>query len=68
VLGTEQETIEKTIIGKRVVAVAWVPVPNVDGLFVLGSIKLEGGAKLEFQGCDGDAVFARLTEGDHADG
>jgi len=64
---SEQETIEKQIIGKRVVAVAWVPVPDVDGLFVLGSIKLEGGAILEFRGSYYDTVYARIKETDHAD-
>jgi hypothetical protein len=64
-----QETIEKRIIGKRVVAIAWVPISGLDGLFVLGSVTLEGGARLEFgyeldQDC---AVLARLTEDDHAD-
>ena len=64
---TTQETIEKTLIGKRVVAFAWVPVLYVDGLFILDSITLEGGIMLQFQGSDGYDVFVRLTEGDHAD-
>jgi len=65
---TTQQEIEKTIIGKRVVAVAWVPVPDVDGLFILGSIRLEGGVKLEFWSSDyDDTVYVRLRESDHAD-
>jgi hypothetical protein len=54
-----QETIEKRIIGKRVVAIAWVPVLDKDE-FAVSSITLEGGITLKFQGRDGDAVFADL--------
>jgi len=38
----EQETIEQAIIGKRVVAIAWVPVSGKDE-FAMSSIMLEGG-------------------------
>jgi hypothetical protein len=63
-----RETIEKTLIGKRIVAVAWVPISGLEGLFVLGSLTLEGGAKLEFSSGDRDcAVLARLKENEHAD-
>jgi hypothetical protein len=60
-----QETIGKRIIGKRIVAVVWVPVRDVDGIFALGSITLEGGLILSFK--DG-YVYTRLKEADHADG
>lgn len=42
----EQEAIERSVIGKRVVAVAWVPDPLLEGAFELQSITLEGGIKL----------------------
>jgi hypothetical protein len=59
-----QETIGKRIIGKRIVAVVWVPVPDKD-MFALGSITLEGGLILSFK--DG-YVYTRLKEANHADG
>jgi hypothetical protein len=59
ILMPTQEIIEKAIIGKRVVAIAWVPVLDKDE-FAVSSITLEGGITLKFQGRDGDAVFANL--------
>ena len=44
---TDQETIGCTILGKRIVAVSWLPMPGFDALFNLESITLEGGIKLE---------------------
>ena len=49
---TEQETIKRAIIGKRIVAVSWLPMPGFDALFNLKSITLEGGIKLEVWASD----------------
>jgi len=62
----EQETIEQAIIGKRVVAIAWVPVSGKDE-FAVSSIMLEGGTMLDFRGSYYEAVYVKLREADHAD-
>lgn len=40
---TEQETIEEAIIGKRIVAVSWLPIAVHEDVFELESITLEDG-------------------------
>jgi len=42
----EQQTIERAVIGKRIVAVSWLPVAVDEDVFELESITLEGGTKL----------------------
>jgi len=65
---TEQETIEQAVIGKRIIAVSWLPVPNFDGLLSLESITLEGGLKLDIWASDhGNIVSVDLVGGQHAD-
>jgi len=70
-----QETIEKAIIDKRVVAVAWFPV-LIDEIFSLESLTFEGGTVLKLRAEDTvveakiEEVFARLKvekENDHAE-
>jgi len=63
---TEQETIEKAVIGKRVVAVAWEPGLDRDQ-FAVSLITLEGGVTLDFKGGYYDAVYVKVRENDHAD-
>ena len=65
-LALTEETIEKTIIGKRVVAIAWEP--DFDrNRFGVSSITLEGGVTLDFKGDYYDAVWTTLRENDDAD-
>jgi len=66
----DQETIERAVIGKRVVAVAWLPIPALEDAFQLESITLEGGTKLnldywikpDFE----KIVIAEIEEGEDA--
>ena len=51
--------IEQSILGKRIVAVAWLPVPLLEDGFELQSITLEGGIKLGLS-----ARFTSLRIGD----
>jgi len=43
---TDQQTIERAVLGKRVVAVSWLPVAVDEDVFELESITLEGGVVL----------------------
>jgi len=43
---SDQQTIEQAVLGKRVVAVAWLPVAADGDVFELESITLEGGVML----------------------
>jgi len=43
---TDQEAIERAVIGKRIVAVSWLPIAVDEDVFELESITLEGGTKL----------------------
>jgi hypothetical protein len=61
---TEQETTEQQIIGKRIVAVAWTPVPDKD-MFAVSSITLEGGTTLDFRGSYYEAVCVKVKEANH---
>lgn len=45
----DQQTIEQAIIGKRIVAVSWLPAPLFGSAFELKVITLEGGVKLNLR-------------------
>jgi len=68
---TDQQTIERAVLGKRVVAVSWLPVSlPFDGLG-LESITLEGGTKLRLSVWittprERDVVVAEIEEGEDA--
>jgi hypothetical protein len=63
----EQETIERTVIGKRIVAVAWLPVLEREGLLDLESLTLEGGTVLKFRPDNHwNRVIAEIEESEHA--
>jgi len=65
---TEQEMIEEAIIGKRIVAVSWLPIPSDNDAFELSSITLEGGITLSLwiDGFPG-TIAAEIEESEHAD-
>jgi len=69
---TDQETIERAVIGKRVVAVSWLPVSlPFDGLG-LESITLEGGTKLRLSAWitnlrERDVVVIEVEESEDVD-
>ena len=63
VWNSRAETIEQPILGKRVVAMSWLPMPGFDALFNLESITLEGGIKLEVWASDSrESVCAWVKE------
>jgi hypothetical protein len=66
---TEEEMINQTIIGKRIVAVAWVPLSRTyKNAFDIESITLEGGVTLKLYTNFFDTiVVAEIEENDHAD-
>jgi len=67
-LMTDQETIERAVIGKRVVAVAWLPYLASCTIIIVESITLEGGIVLKLRGEDPFiAVLAEIEENEHAD-
>jgi len=43
---TDQQSIERAVLGKRVVAVSWLPIAADGDVFELESITLEGGTVL----------------------
>lgn len=61
---TEQETIECTILGKRIVAVSWLSVPGGD--CDLESITLEGGTRLNLSANHFGEVEAEIEENEDA--
>jgi len=66
---TDQQTIERAVLGKRVVAVAWLPYLASRTIIMVESITLEGGIVLKLRGEDPFiAVLAEIEEGKHADG
>jgi len=68
---TDQQTIERAVLGKRVVAVSWLPFALFDDTFELQSITLENGTKLnldywikpDFE----KVVIAEVAEGEDVD-
>lgn len=64
---TEQETIEQSILGKRIVAVSWLPIERGEIWMSLEKITLEGGTVLELWASDYDnIVFANVEESEDA--
>ena len=60
--------IEQSILGKRIVAVAWLPMPGFDALFSLESITLEGGSKLEVWASDSrESVCAQVRDSEESE-
>ncbi len=59
---TEQEKINRALIGKRIVAVSWIPIPGFRFRFRLESITLEGGVRLEMCSGSSETILARIEE------
>jgi len=65
---SEQQIIEQAVIGKRVVAVAWVAGQRWPPLLSLESLTLEGGIVLKLRVDDHwYAVVIEIEETDYAD-
>lgn len=61
---TDQRTIERAILGKRIVAMSWLPVPG--GGCDLEFITLEGGTKLNLSANHFGEVEAEVEENEYA--
>ncbi|TET13678.1 MAG: hypothetical protein E3J81_08100 [Dehalococcoidia bacterium] len=58
----QQQVIQETIVGKRIVAVAWLSFPSTEGACELESITLEDGIKLNLWANDWEGVVAEIEE------
>ena len=63
----QQRVMQEAIVGKRIVAMAWLPNISVkppfepiEGTFELQSITLEGGVKLNLWASDWEEVMAEI--------
>jgi hypothetical protein len=66
---TDQETIERAVIGKRIAAMSWLPVDADKDVFELESVTLEGGTKLNLSiwyATFGYRIVAGIKEGGYA--
>ena len=64
---TDQETIDQAVIGKRIVAISWLPIPRFKNLFSLESLTLEDGTVLKLQIDDyWNYVMVKVEEGENA--